>query len=231
MTEESERMRILEQVDKGELSAEEGIGALSEAPSNNKAEEKGSPPSPLQVLEALEKGEISAEEATEQLADRSKPDETVPLTNNAYEVSSGLESKKGRVWQLLITVGLGLILLSAFWMNTRIQSAGYDFWFFSAWLPLAIGVLLISIGWASRNAYWLSVNIHSSDNGGSDKLNFHIPLPLGILRWVIFRFEHRINGVNMAKLNELLTVKGPLKEPIVIQIEDDDGDEIEAIIA
>jgi hypothetical protein len=230
MTNKSERMRILEQVEKGELSADEGIGALSEAQSDYETEEIGPPPTPLQVLEALDKGEISAEQAREQIADKSSEDEA-PHTDNTYQIFSGGESRRGRFWQLLLATGVGLILISALWMNARLQSAGYDFWFFSAWLPLAIGVLLVSLGWASRNSSWLSVKIHSSDSAGSDKLHFHIPLPLGILRWAIFRFEHRINGVNMSKLNELLASKGPLKEPIVIQFEDDDGDEIEAIIA
>lgn len=234
MTNPEERMKILEKVERGQQSTAEAISSLYAEEPILPLSEKTAPATPMEVLESLEKGEINPDEAAEQLGSQ-KP-KFQPWMESFEPVSSPSEEAMGRgtMWLLPLWGGIGLVLLSALWMSSRFENGGIDFWFFAAWLPLAFGILLISLAWASRRSPWLRLNLRSRSSEGIQRLNIRFPLPIGILAWTVDHFEDRITGVNVNNLREIVNADGfagPLKDPIVIQVQDeDDGDEIEVIL-
>jgi hypothetical protein len=228
MANEKMSMRILEKVELGEMSADEAAKRLVKA----KSEMDDSHSTPMEVLGDLEAGIISPEEAAEQLGTSKRIQVATWESNEISKENIDLPARNDRRWETLMWAGVGFVLLSTIWMESRLQIAGTDFWFFAAWLPLAVGVLLIILARTSRNSLWLSIYLNIKNGIGLKRLNLHFPLPSGILSWSITLFESEISSEDLNMLQSILAIDGPLKEPLIIYVNDeDDGAEIKAIIA
>jgi len=228
MANEKISMRILEKVELGEISADEAASRLAKA----KSETEDAPSTPMEVLEDLEAGFISPDEAAEQLGSTRRIHVAKWDSNEASKENIDLPTRNERRWETLMWAGVGFVLLSAMWMESRLQVAGTDFWFFAAWLPLAIGVLLIILARASRDSLWLSLYFNIKNGIGLRQLNLHFPLPADVLSWSIALFESEISNEDLLILKGILAIDGPLKEPLIVYINDEeDGTQIKAIIA
>jgi len=228
MANEKLRMRILEKVELGEMNADDAIQRLVKEQS-----EMGDPRStPMEVLGNLEAGIISPEEAAEPLGTPKRIQVAKLKSKGISEDTSDLPARNDRRGETLLWAGLGLVLLGTVWMESRLQNAGYDFWFFAAWLPLALGVVLIILARASRNSLWLSIYLNNKNGIGLKRLNLHFPLPSHFLRWSIKLFENEISAKDLNMLQGILAFEGPLKEPLIIHVNDEvEGTEVKAIIA
>ncbi len=229
MRNKEERLDILEQLEKGKLSPEDAARLLEEDPETllNELEH------PMDVLEALEGGKISTEQAAAKLGNgpRREQEHSSDFSNIEFSENEQ-EPRSGIIWMILSSVGVLTIALSAWWMASRISGpGGMDFWFFVAWIPFLIGLLLLVIGWMSRNAPWIRIRVRSKHDGSSFRLNLGFPIPTGIIRWGIGtsnRFEHKIDMLEIDKILESFE-KGNLAEPITIHVDDED-DDVEIII-
>lgn len=171
-----ERMRILESLENGELSPQEAASLL----------EKGRalpPEKPLRILERLEQGEIGAEEAAKRLGAAEEP-RAVPEVEVLDSESVVIEAAEdaGDAWKFLVGVGVVFVVLSSLWMAYTLDRTGMNFWFYCAWLPLALGVALTAFGWFTRNSTWLQVNVRARDE--DRRIFFTLPLPVeAAVRW------------------------------------------------
>ena len=154
----AERMQILERLEKGEISPDEAARLLSQeedAAPQNAAE----PESSLGVLDQLERGEIDTDEAARRLQQTHGDQEEHEQVYKAdmFDHKRFTPNRTLSWWLVPIVAGALITALSGLWMSNSLASGQVGLAFFCAWVPLALGVLLIVIGWALRNGSRLLV--------------------------------------------------------------------------
>jgi len=142
MTEQpNERLYILEMIERGEISAEEGWQRLQDLNSADQDVKEG-------ILEQDE----------EFLAERFPGAAALPPADmpesGAMQPPPPDFSRWRSLWAIPMWVGIGFTILFAYLMS-QAAAAGSVFWMLCVSLPFALGVLLIVIGWGSRTARWL----------------------------------------------------------------------------
>jgi hypothetical protein len=242
MNKNSKRLEILERIEHGELSPEEGARLLKEFaqmeadPSSRKSRKTA-----MEVLESVERGELSAQEASEQLkgAGGAKSSHTIniigPEDRNKIPAISKFESEQWRRWwQIPLWVGFGILLLGGFWMNAAYQSSGANLWFYCAWAPLLLGLLLMVIGAQSCSSRWLHIRVKHDEAGRKQNVAFSLPLPLGLSAWALRNFGYLIPNLDATGVDEIIEAldKQTGETPFYVEVEDDtDGEHVEIFVA
>lgn len=226
-------MRILKLIEDGEISPEAGARLLQEAESTNTGVELDS----LSILEKIDRGEISAEEGIAILESNTSFTEDTDNLVNQETFSQPLPSipddeisKWQRWWTIPLYFGIGIVILSAIWLNSAYQNSGFGFGFFCSWVPLLIGVLLIALSWRSQIGPWIHVRVR----GPKENIAISIPAPLGITGWVLRNFGQFIPQLERTTIDEILVAleatskdKAPL---YVVVDEGDQGEHVEVFI-
>lgn len=241
---QTERLRILEMIERGEITPAEGIQRMAEL-----GQEAAAPESPMALLERIERGELSADEAIAQLGAGSAADSggggqtreehsieiLTPPPAGRNPVSDEELDRWKRWWQTPLYVGVAIVLLGSYWMYSAYQSAGgVNLWFFCAWLPLLFGLLLILLAWSSREGTWLHVRVNEpAQNGKSGtRVAVSMPLPLTLAVWGLRNFGHHIPNMKQTMVDDALRALGQSSrngEPLYIEV-DDDGTHVEVYI-
>lgn len=199
--EDLDTIGILEKIDSGEISADEGIGLISK---NNTVKGSGS-----------KEAEISAKES--------------PQDKPPFITDEELERWKSW-WTIPLYVGLGIVILSTFWMNAAYQQSQYGFWFFCSWIPLLIGLLLIALTWGSRSGPWIHVRVR----GPKERVSISIPAPLGLTSWVLRNFGHFFPHLEKTSIDEIiLALENTSKNnaPLYVQVDEgESGEHVEVFI-
>jgi hypothetical protein len=233
------KMDILEMIDRGEISAEEGmrmIANLDQGPAGTLGKTRE-----MDLLEKIERGELSTGEALRAFnGDGDQENEPQPevigsspartSTPEAEQQRKREFSKWQEWWMIPFAIGTVIIVLAGNWMNNTYNDAGMNFWFFCAWLPLLIGIALASLSFASRNAPWVHVRVNSSDAA----VHVSLPLPIGITGWGLRNFGHYIPNLKSTQIDEVLlaldkTVSGETPLHVIVN-DDEDGEHVEVFI-
>ena len=238
----SERLKILTMIENGEITPEEGARMFEELSEEENMEQRSEAIDQMSILNQIESGEISSEEGIRLL--RGNPDEiktTQPEPENKMGENefpkqtppslSDEEMKKWKQWWTYpLYIGIGLIILSTYWMNTAYQSSGYGFWFFFSWLPLLLGIILMAISWHSRTGTWLHVRVRSKHQ----RVAISLPIPLGLLAFIFQHFGQFIPYMEDTSLDEVIVA---LKEsansgtPFYVHVDEgDEGEHVEVFI-
>lgn len=239
MSFDNDRMLILEMIDDGKISASEGAVKLDEL--GNQENSPKIPPSKenrMDILEQISSGAISAEEGTQRLQ---------ALGNHANEPVITLDSERNkstphidpeeiarwkRWWVIPLWIGIGITILSGMWMNVAFMASGTGFWFFFSWIPLLLGVSLIFIGNASRNARWLHVRIKEEGHRRA-KIAISIPLPIRFSAWVLRSIGKFVPALGDIAIDELILAldKETAGSPFYVKVnEGEDGEKVEVFI-
>jgi hypothetical protein len=244
----AQRMRVLEQLEKGEISPDEAADQLGklEAVPRPEGMQTGGPQKPMDVLAALDRGEISADEAATRLQASGAKANVQSRTRVSYEQKSGETRASAspkdepnfggfRHWWLLpLFAGLIVTAASGLWMQEILTERGMGLLFLCSWAPLGIGLALLILGWASRNGTWVHVRVRNPHGGGPRLIAISLPLPLGLASWSIRTFGPHIDALDGTAIDEILTAldqtarKG---EPLYVKVHDDgDGEQVEVFI-
>src|ERR1700690_1986065 len=158
-----------------------------------------------QILKMVEHGKISAEEAMQLITALDESSVEMEIIEAAPASSSGPEaesdSKKPnapefeevarrarRLWQIPLWIGVFITVLSAYWMYRLINASNYGFWFYFAWLPLLLGILMIALFASSQRSRWLYVNVEQAEGEWPHTITLGIPLPLRLASWFLRNF-------------------------------------------
>jgi hypothetical protein len=195
MSTETERRMILDMIENGKITADEGLSllkALTDSESQFPEEES--------VL--LTGGEV--DEAT-----------TVPGTNNPADSSAAPDFVVGQPgasppvaagwrgwWQYPLWAGVIITVIAALLMYWAQQAYGIGFLFFCAWLPLLMGIFLMAIAWQTRSERWLHLRVEQPP--GDWPRRFAISLPVAPVAWFVRTFKSRIPALQEASVAELL---------------------------
>ena len=213
MTDKNERIQILEMIESGVITAEEGARLLQAVDNDDRLEET--------------QNEYSASTSEAAFSDESDPMEGVVLDT---EYQPDFERWK-RYWVIPLWIGVGFTIIGSLVMLWIYQSTGFSFWFACSWLPFLIGVGLIAMAWGSRSARWLHLRIQQEPGEWPQTIAFSFPLPLSFAAWFMRTFGHFIPKVNEIDLDfdkviETFKNSTTPENPFYVEVDEGENGEI-----
>ncbi len=198
-----------------------------------------------QILKMVEEGKISADEAMTLIRaleetpaeDEVEVIETKAGPNQERSASPDFEEVKARARRFAavpLWIGVAFTVLGAYWMYALVQNANYGFWFFFAWFPLLLGILLVALSAGGMNSRWLYVNVDQEKGEWPQHITLGFPIPLGIIGWFLRNFGHFIPGMDRTNVDEILTALSLAKnldEPLIVNVDEGDhGERVQVYI-
>lgn len=213
MSPSKERLEILEMIQKGTISPEEGA-KLIEAIGESQA-----------VLdEEYSLAKVALEE-NHQAADSDAPEP---------EIDQDDLNKWKSWWVLPFWIGIAITVMGGSLIYWAWSARGISFGFFAAWIPFLIGIGLLVLGWNSRTGPWLHVRIQQKPGETPERIAFSFPIPNRFFAWCINTFGSFIPKVNLAGADQILLALGDYSQgdaPLSIDVEDDeDGEKVKVYI-
>ena len=221
MSEKNERIQILEMIESGVITAEEGARLL-------KALEDDQPGSdPLGGEDVSGTHEYyDAEEAP------AYPDgDAEPVSGEVLEDKFKPEIEKWKRWWIIpLWIGVGVTIIGSLLMLWAYQSTGFSFWFGCTWLPFLLGVAVIAMAWGSRSARWLHLRVQQEPGEWPRTIAFSFPLPLHFAAWFMRtfgKFIPRVNeiGIDFDQLIQVFETSTNSETPFYVEVDDGEGGE------
>lgn len=197
-TPNGENMRILKQIESGELSVADAMQRL---------ETMGANPAQKQM----------AQPSNEYASTYSQP----------APIDPDIEKWK-RWWTLPLAIGSGVTAPAALLMLSAIQASGYGFWFVCLWVPFTVGVVVMALAWASRTSRWLHVRVHTGKSEWPRRIALSFPIPIRLTAWALRIFGSRVPHLRHTSLDELILALGDSAtpaHPLYIDVNEGDGGE------
>ena len=213
MDAENERLQILEMIERGEISAEEG----------------------WQRLQMLNHDEPEPGDDAASDSDFPQDFEVIQPASGATSGAAGPPpdfEKWRKLWAIPLWVGVGVAILFA-WLMAQAALAGSAFWVLCASLPFTIGVLLMVVGWGSRTAHWLHLRVQQPPGETPQRIAISFPIPLRFVGWVLHTFRGRIPGIENIDLEALLVAVGSStnpENPLYIEADEGNGEKVQIYI-
>lgn len=190
------------------------------------------------ILQMVEDGKITAEEAMtlikalEQIPaeDEVKVIETEAGSRSAYDASEfdEVKARARKYASIPLGIGVGITVLASYWMFALTQNANYGFWFFCAWFPLLLGILLTALSAGGMNSRWLYVDINQKQGEWPQRITFGFPIPFGLVSWGVRNFGHRAKDAGQAQIDAIaaaLDASNSLNEPLIVNVDEGEGGE------
>ena len=236
----SARLRVLEMIDEGAITAEEGLRLLQAfSAADAAAETSGKPESPPVS------GEKPADEAEIPLPGGASPD-----PQNAAGETAGIDvsqpsltetfaaamphivqpaaepqaqSAPGALpadaikwkswWMLPVWVGVVITVFGGLFMYLAMHSSGIGLWFVCASTPFILGLLVIVLAWGSRNAPWLHLRVQQPPGEKPERIAFSMPLPIRPAVWFLQTFGSWIPGLKEHSYDQMILAVGDKTGP------------------
>jgi len=248
MAHETERMRILEMIDSGTISAQDGLRLLEAL---GAGEEETTPEAPDGLLGSEQDSE-TLEFTLDEAVDPDSRQEGGENTNGVFDpsddayIDSGAapldpgphlppDANKWRQWWILpFLIAVAVMTSGAVLMARSLQTAEFSIWFVCASVPFVIGLLVLVLAWQSRTAPWLHLRIQQKPGERPGRIAFSFPIPIKLTAWFLRNFGSKIPQLEETSLDEVLLAVGETTSPdnpIYIQVDEgDDGEKVEIFI-
>ena len=207
MSNEAERMHILQMIEDGKITAADGLRLLN-ALSGAKAEGGSAEP----------RGEAPSAPAPAP-PPRAEPSPPMP------------EMGKWRQWWLIpLWIGLGIIVFGGLLMYWAYSAGGFTFWFFCASLPFMLGVIVAALASASRNARWIHIRVNTghASQEWPRKISLSFPLPIHLTAWFLRVFGQFIPDLKKTGVDELIMALEDTtspENPLFVDVHEGEGGE------
>ncbi len=204
----SERSQILKMIEDGKITPEEGLRLM-------------------QVL-----GDDPQEDSTEE-NESSKFDTSTPyvearsVSEPDPEISKTVE-KARRLWMVPLWIGVIITTFGSWVMYRNIHPTDISVWFYCLGMPIFIlGVLVIILGWSSKNARWLFVSVKQKPGDFPKRILIGFPLPLSLTSWFLRNFGHKIQGLGKVPVDQIFEAIQQSNDPMVVKVDEgDDGEQV-----
>jgi hypothetical protein len=242
MVSDSERTKILEMIESGTITAEQGLtllNALSESGAEDEVEflpegaflaedlagelppafpqEEGGPP-PLE--NPIEEDEPVYFEPTP---------EVLPPRPDAPEVREDIRKWK-RWWVIPLWIGAAVTVIGGLLMFWAYTAGGFGFWFACTWFPFLLGVGILALAWGSRTAPWLHVRVQQAPGEKPQKIAISFPIPIHLTVWGLRTFGHHIPHMENTSLDEvILALKDVSRDETPLFVDVDEGENGERV--
>lgn len=204
----SERTQILKMIENGKITPEEGLRlmqVLGEDPQEDNAD----------VDERFESG-------------RSDPDvEDRPVAEPDPEISKTVENAR-KLWMIPLWIGVIITTFGGWVMYKNVHPTNISAWFYCLGFPIFIlGVLIILLGWSSKNARWLFVSVKQKPGDFPKRILIGFPLPLALTSWFLRNFGHKIEGLGKVPVDQIFEAIQQSSDPLVVKVDEgDDGEQV-----
>jgi len=226
MTNETERLQILEMIEKGVITASEGVRLL-----NSLQGEPGEVAIPLMPPAASAAAESTKTSPAPEVIE--EPPASEPKASpTPFEFDSGIK-KWRRWWWIPLTIGIGITVISGLLMFLAYQKSGFGFWFACLWFPLLLGVIVISLAAASRTTRWLHVRIHQEPGEWPQTIAISLPVPIRFVAWILRIFRPHIPNMDKTSLDEVILAldKTSPDQPFYVKVDEgESGEKVEVYI-
>lgn len=197
------------------------------------------------ILQMVADGKISADEAATLMRalDESAEEEIIEFVGEASGMGGErsdapefdqVRRRANRFSGAFLWMGIIFTVLSAWAMFGIQQNAGTNFWFYCMGMPLFFGILFIVMGAGSRTSRWMYVNVdRSHQEEWPRNITVALPLPLGLASWFLKNFGSRIEGLKKTSVDEIIQAIAMAKnitEPLIVHVDDDDGERVQVFI-
>ena len=209
MSPTDERLEILEMIQRGTISPQEGldlIGALGETWEEDP----------------------DLESSPNMGGFKSEPLHSAPN----FE---GEDFRKWKAWWIIpFWLGVGITTLGGALMYWAWSANGLGVGFVLAWFPFLIGVGIMVLGWNSKTGPWVHIRIHQKPGETPERIAISLPIPIRFFAWTIKTFGSFIPGLATAGIDEVilaLSNNSPGEPPLSINVSDDeDGEQVKIYI-
>jgi hypothetical protein len=205
---------ILQEIERGELSAQEGLRLLNEL-------ENLQPEAATAETVDPSKVEVIFDHPVNKRPDDEEKDR---LSEEALERElSGWK----RWWTIPFWIGVLITVLSAGIMYWGFSAAGFSWGFWLSWVPFLLGTAILTIAWRSQTARWLHVRVRQKSGEKPALIAISMPLPLQFVAWALRNFGHYIPRVKDQEFSLILdTLDQSLssKTPLYVHVTEDEED-------
>jgi len=199
------------------------------------------------ILQMIQDGTLSAEEAMDLLAALDEDDGEVdtavdvvysqPLEGDILETNPPNMEKYRNFWKLPFIIALAFLLITGLWLRSLYQSSegAINFGFICVWSFFMLAFVVTLLAFFSRRAAWLHVRVKEKKG---KRIAISMPLPLGLASWGIKIAHGFVDEKTQAHLNMASEFIGAAKEelkrpdaqPLLIDVDDEDGDQVQVFI-
>jgi hypothetical protein len=237
MDAQSERMHILERIERGEISVDEGLNLIETLPEP----EETTVSTPLLEDSSPGQGEMTVSEAEKEPAEAEIILPYIPAGDSSAPSAktrpAGLPpdaEKWKQFWMVPLWIGVALTALGGWLMYLAIESSGFGFWFICAALLFTLGVIVITLAWQSQFSPWLHLRVQQRPGEYPQRIAFSFPLPVRPAAWFLRNFGQHIQGLESSSLDEVLLSVDQVtrsENPIYIQVDEgEEGEKVEIYI-
>ena len=238
MSEKNERLQILEMIDNGTISTDEGarlLQALSGVPRNGESRPRSSDePHLLDPETPFEQSSASPipkdQSSREQHFDEGNEPEVLETPFAPSDAD-----KWRRWWTIPLWIGVGITIVGGVLMYAAMQATGTSsFWFACAWLPFLLGIAVIVLAWSSRNVRWIHIRVRQSPGERPQTIALSFPIPIRLTAWILRHFGHHIPNMEHTGLDEIILALGDKtspETPFYVEVDEgEDGEKVEIYI-
>ncbi|MEW6717435.1 MAG: hypothetical protein AB1345_08030 [Chloroflexota bacterium] len=203
MSENEERKLVLEMVESGKISAEEGLQLLSA----------------LKKSQGSERIEYSAPEPSGQ--EEEKEEKAEISTPNPF-------TRWKHLWWLPLSAGIALFI-GSWWMIWGVPAGGIRIWGLTCLgTPLLLlSLFLFLLAWSMHWATWMHIRVLTEEDKWPRKIILSFPLPLHLIAWFLKNFGHWIPNLDATGLDEVILALAQdknKKAPFYVEVNDEDDD-------
>lgn len=199
MTSDKERMQILQMIEDGKISAEEGLRLLNALSPKPEADSGG--------------GAAPASPASDAVPPPPGPE------------LGGYRDW----WIKPMWLGVAITILGSLFLYWVLKVAGVSFWLVLASPPFVLGVIIMALAWASRTAKWLHIRIKTGEKSdGPRRILISLPLPIGPAAWllrVISPFIPKLRDTGVDELILALSETTSPEAPLFVDVNEGEGGE------
>ena len=208
-----------------------------------------------EILEKVERGEMSPEEGARQMAQstREMPMEPAPDAPSTSSVPAVIASPQPEAevvedfnsvyafwrnwWVVPLSIGAIIFVLGAS-LESWANATQHGFWMVCGVFPLLLGVIVLVLSFWSRTARWLHVRIreaNSTSGTRATKVAVSMPIPTQTIGWMLKLFGRFIPGLRdqpqiYTMIPEMMAALDKSGDPLVVEVNDKNGDEVRVYI-
>jgi len=215
MVDSAER-KVMDMVEQGQISAEEGLRLIKAM--NHK--------------EKVENPQVGHEDDLSDLTSFDLPNKERPDGPHIPEEEMQRLKHLKQWWLLPFGIGILITTLGAIWMYMGYSDHGFGFGFWLAWLPFLLGIFIVAVSFKTNQSVWIHIRVSQEPGEKPEKISISLPLPVVLTKWFLSNFGHRIPGLNDESggdLSEVLKNISPEK-PFYVHVNEDNGEEVEVFI-
>lgn len=202
----NERLEILQLIESGQISVEEGVRRLERL----SGPEAGLEPEPERAAPGVD--DVASPQAEPRAAQKVQP---VPPAFVRV------------IWRTVFGIGVTVVAGGGFLLARAYGREGMPglTW---GWVLFALGVVVMALGWWLHRARWFTLRVREHDGPA---FTLALPMPLGIVVWLLRvakPFVPQLEGLDLDRLVSAMRDELRAGHPFVIAVDEGEtGDQVE----